>query len=473
MSSQEPFLLAGGPRRSDSIITIHNPFDGRPIAEVCQAGTQDASEACAAAEDAFAETRQLPSWRREQILSHISRELALRSEEFARGIALEAGKPIRDARAEVARAVQTFRIAAEESKRIGGELLPLDWTPGTDRRAGLVRRFPVGPVLGITPFNFPVNLVAHKVAPAIASGNPVVIKPAPKTPLSALRLGNLIVEAGWPTGAISVLPCSNEVAGQLLVDPRIKKLSFTGSATVGWQLKAAVPKKRVTLELGGNAAAIVHDDADIELAARRIVQGGFAYSGQSCISVQRVFAHSRVRPALLDRLVNGLQALVTGDPLDEKTDVGPMINEDAAKRAESWIQAAAAAGGKVLIGGDRRGAMLAPALLTDVPPDTTLACEEAFAPMVFVNGYDSFEEALAKVNASRYGLQAGVFTREWPLMAKAFRSLEVGAVLIDEVPTWRADHMPYGGVKDSGFGREGIVSAIEAMTEPRLMIFSL
>lgn len=473
VSTQEPFLLAGKPLRGGPTAIVRNPYNGRPVAGVCQASSEDARAACGAAENGFAATRQLPSWRREQILNHVSRELALRSEEFAHGIALEAGKPIRDARTEVARAVQTFRIAAEESKRIGGEILPLDWMPGSDGRAALVRRFPIGPVLGITPFNFPLNLVAHKIAPAIASGNPIIIKPAPQTPVSALRLGALVVEAGWPADAISVLPCANEVAGQLLADDRVKKLSFTGSAAVGWQLKASVPKKHVTLELGGNAAVIVHEDADLKLAVRRIVQGGFSYSGQSCISVQRVFAHSKVRSTLVDGLIESVGKLISGDPLDEKTTVGPMIDEAAAVRAESWIREAVAAGARLLTGGTRQGSMLTPAVLTDVSPQTRLACEEVFAPVIFVNEYDDFSRVLAMVSDSRYGLQAGVFTRQWPLMTEAFRTLDVGAVLINEVPTWRADHMPYGGVKDSGAGREGIFSAIEAMTEPRLLILSL
>jgi glyceraldehyde-3-phosphate dehydrogenase (NADP+) len=344
---------------------------------------------------------------------------------------------------------------------------------GSENRWALIRRFPIGPILGITPFNFPLNLVAHKVAPALAAGNPIIIKPAPQTPLSALALGEMVVRAGWPRGGISVLPCAHEVVGELLRDERIRMLSFTGSAEVGWRLKAQVPKKRVTLELGGNAAVLVHEDADLEYAARRAVYGGFAYAGQTCISVQRILVHEAVSEPFLTRLLEGVRDLVVGDPKEETTDVGPMISEAAAERAEQWIREAVAAGARVLVGGERQGAFLMPTVLADAPPETKVWSEEVFAPVVVVNRYADFEEALRQVNASRYGLQAGLFTRDVRRIFRAYEVLEVGGLIVNDVPTYRADHMPYGGVKDSGFGREGVRAAIEEMTEARLLALNL
>jgi glyceraldehyde-3-phosphate dehydrogenase (NADP+) len=473
MKNVEPILLAGQCVFRDERIELRNPFDGTEIAEISQASKNDATAACESAEKAFADTRSLPAWKREEILLRISGSISGRAEALAHGIALEAAKPLKDARREVARAVQTFRIAAEESKHIASEILPLDWMPGNEQRAGFIRRFPIGPILGITPFNFPINLVAHKIAPAIASGNPVIIKPAPQTPMTALALGKIVVDAGWPGGAISVLPCNNDVAATLLRDARVRMLSFTGSAMVGWQLKAAVPKKRVVLELGGNAACIVHSDADIELVAQKIAAGGFGYAGQSCISVQRVFAHNDVSDQLVSSVVERVKKLAVGDPMDEATEVGPMINVAAAERIEAWIEEAVSAGATLLTGGQRRGNMLSPTVLTDVPEGAQLACEEVFGPVIFVNRYSEFSDALRLVNESRYGLQAAVFTKSWDLMTQAWRTLEVGAVLIDEATSWRADHMPYGGVKDSGVGREGLRYAIEEMTEPRMLILRM
>jgi glyceraldehyde-3-phosphate dehydrogenase (NADP+) len=403
----------------------------------------------------------------------VASELTARKEELAELITLEAGKPIRDARTEVTRAITTFTVAAEEAKRMGGELLPLDWLSGSENRWAIVRRFPIGPILGITPFNFPLNLVAHKVAPALASGNPIIIKPAPQTPLSALRLGEIVQQAGWPESGLSVLPCSNDVAGQMLADERIRMLSFTGSAEVGWMLKARVPKKKVVLELGGNAAVIVHEDADLDYAARRSVQGGFGYAGQTCISVQRIYVHESVAEPFLTRVLDGVRNLIVGDPREETTDVGPMISVTAAERAERWIREAVEAGAKVLVGGERSGAFLMPTVLTDVTPEMKVSCEEVFAPVVVVSRYADFEEAIRQVNASRYGLQAGVFTRDVKRIFRAYEAIDVGGLIINDVPTYRADHMPYGGVKESGFGREGVRYAIEEMTEPRVLVMNL
>ncbi len=465
-----PLMIAGNLRNSEATAEVRSPYDNHVIASVCQATGGDADEALRAAEKAFAETKSLPSWRRAAVLEHIAARIERESLDLARGIALEAGKPLSAARTEVQRAIQTFRVAAEEAKRINGELLPLDWTAGNENRAALIRRFPIGPILGITPFNFPVNLVAHKLAPAIASGNPIIIKPAPQTPLSALRLGEMAVDAGWPRGAISVLPCSNEVTAGMLADSRLRMLTFTGSAAVGWKLKAMAPRLRCTLELGGNAAMIVHEDADLDLAAQSILTGGFSYSGQSCISVQRVFVHKTRWQTLAQRLTEGIEQMHAGDPLDEQTQIGPMISLAAAERAADWIEKAVDAGARLITGGERRGAQLSPSLLAKVPHTTPLFREEAFAPVVFLNPYDSFDEAIAAVNDSRYGLQAAVFTKDWGRITQAFREIAAGAVLINEATSWRAEHMPYGGVKESGTGREGLRSAIESMTEERMLI---
>jgi glyceraldehyde-3-phosphate dehydrogenase (NADP+) len=471
-SQSQPILLAGSPVQRAEKLEIASPWNSQFRRTVSQADKADAETALTAIDASFSVTRALSSWQRSSILQRISDLITKDATALAQLIALEAGKSISDSRLEVARAVQTFRVAAEEAKRIGGEILPLDWTPGSEHRVAMMQRVPVGPILGISPFNFPLNLVAHKLAPAIATGNPIIIKPSPFTPVTALSLGMIAVDAGWPREAISVLPCDNDVAEILLRDDRIRKLSFTGSAEIGWRLKSIVPKKHVTLELGGNAAVIVNDDADITLAAQKILQGGFTYSGQSCISVQRVFVHEDLASALIEKVRAGLQKLVSGDPFDEATQLGPMINEDAAVRAYNWIRAAVDAGAKLIHGGNRKNFHVEPTLLSEVPDDTSLAKEEVFAPVAFINKFSDFSQALAAVNRSRYGLQVGVFTQRWNSIAEAWRTLEVGAVLINESPAWRVEHQPYGGVKDSGFGREGIRSAIEAMTETRLLILS-
>jgi glyceraldehyde-3-phosphate dehydrogenase (NADP+) len=454
-------------------ITIRSPFNGAVVGETELVGADDALRIAGQVASTREEVAAIPAWQREQILSTIAQSLQSESEALASLVCGEAGKPIRDARLEVNRAVQTFKVAAEEAKRIGGEILPLDWTQGFEGRFAFQRRYPIGPILAITPFNFPLNLVAHKVAPAIACGCPMLLKPAPQTPLSALRVEQIVKAAGWPADAFRVVPCSNETAPRLVTDDRLRKLTFTGSATVGWHLKAAAPRKNATLELGGNAAVIVHEDADLDRAVLRIVAGGFGYAGQSCISVQRIYCHHFIRKVMTDRIVSAAAALRVGDPADPETQVGPLISEEAAIRAETWIREAVQAGGKLLCGGTREGALLRPAVLADVPADVKLACEEAFAPVVLIHSYDDFEHALGQVNQSRYGLQAGVFTCDWKRIATAWNRLEVGAVLINEVPTWRAEHMPYGGTKDSGSGREGIRAAIEDYTEPRLLITTL
>ena len=415
----------------------------------------------------------LPAFERQRVLRRVAENISERKEEFARTMAQEAGKPIKAARTEVERAIFTFNVAAEESTRIYGEYLPLDWQEFTAGRWGIVRRFPLGPIAGITPFNFPLNLVAHKVAPAIAAGCPMVLKPAPQTPFTALLLAEAVQQAGWPDGGLNVLPLSNEDAGLLVTDERIKMISFTGSAAVGWQIKKNCGKKKVVLELGGNAGVIVHSDADLAYAADRCVVGGFSYAGQTCISVQRILVERSVCGKFTDLLLEGVKKLKTGDPLDDSTDLGPLIRESDAIRASDWIQEAVRGGARLLCGGQRRGPVLEPTVLTGTRPDMKVNCQEIFAPVVTVEPYDDFDQALRLVNSSPYGLQAGLFTRDAKLIFNAYEELEVGGLIAGDVPAFRIDHMPYGGVKDSGLGREGLRYAIEEMTEPKLLVMNL
>ena len=417
--------------------------------------------------------RTLSGYARSTLLQKAAQLLQARQEEFARTMTAESGKPVTDARREVGRAIQTFSIAAEEAKRIGGEVVPLDWSPGMETYWGVTRRFPIGPILGITPFNFPLNLVAHKVAPALAAGNAILIKPAPQTPLTSLLLGEVLVQAGVPPGGLNVLPCDNRVAERLVVDPRFKLLSFTGSAPVGWMLKAKCGKKKVVLELGGNAAVIIEPDADLEYVVQRCVTGGFTYSGQTCISVQRIFVHESVADAFTENLVARVQVLSTGDPGEEATVVGPLIDTGAAQRIEGWIGDAVAQGARLLTGGSRVGPVVRPTVLSNVTATMKVSCEEVFGPLVTITPYRDFETALRAVNQSEYGLQAGIFTNNIGRIFQAFEELEVGGVLANEIPTFRADHMPYGGIKDSGIGREGLRYAIEDMTEPKLLVINL
>lgn len=472
MALPRPLLIGDRWQSTATVARILNPFSGTCVADVCLAGPEEADQAVTAAETAFRSLRHLPAHSRGDALAKIADLLATRREEFARTITAESGKPITDARREVNRAIETFTVAAEEARRLGGEVIPMDRAPGVDHHVGMTRRYPVGPVLGITPFNFPLNLVAHKVAPALAAGNPIVLKPAPQTPLTALLLGEVVLMSGLPAGAFSVLPCDNHVAEQMVTDSRFKLLSFTGSAVVGWMLKSKAGKKRVLLELGGNAGVVVEPDADLEYAASRCAVGGFTYSGQTCISVQRIYVHERVYEPFLDMLVKNVGGLKTGDPSDQTTVVGPLINVAAAERVEGWINEAVAQGARIATGGKRVGSFIDPTVLTNVTAPMKIACQEAFGPVVVVTSYRRFEDALAALNDSEYGLQAGIFTKDVDRIFEAFGELEVGAVLANQIPTWRADHMPYGGVKDSGLGREGVRYAIEEMTELKLLVFN-
>jgi acyl-CoA reductase-like NAD-dependent aldehyde dehydrogenase len=466
-------FLAGSWKATQSTVEIVNPYLGEKIGKVHQAGPEEVEAAIRAAQAVFPELRRMPAYRRAEALQKITDGVKTRREDLARMICLEAGKPITDARAEVSRAILNFQTAAEETKRLGGDLIPLDLAPGSESRFGIIRRFPIGPILGISPFNFPLNLVGHKIAPAIASGNPIVLKPAPKTPMTALILGEIIAQSGLPDGAVSILPCSNDLAEQMVLDERFKLLSFTGSAKVGWYLKSKAGKKKVLLELGGNAGVIIHQDADLDLAARRCTAGGFSYAGQSCISVQRIFVQELVVKPFLDRFLDLVKGLKTGDPMEEGTNVGPMIDSDAAERTEQWVVEAVQQGAKVLIGGKRRGRMFEPTVLSDVTRVMKVCSEEVFAPLVVVIPYREFDEALSAMNDSVYGLQAGVFTNDLKKVFHAYEELEVGGLMVNEVPTYRIDPMPYGGIKDSGLGREGVRYAIEEMTELKLLGLNL
>ena len=451
---------------------IYSPYDGRVVGEVPHTTLADAEDAIVAAAAAFTHTRHLAAHRRHTILSEIAIALGEHREAMAQTICAEAAKPIKDARGEVDRAQLTFSLAAEEARRSGGEVLPLDLSAAANGKLGIVRRFPLGPVAAVTPFNFPLNLVAHKVAPAIAVGAPIVLKPAEKTPLTALFLQKLVHAAGWPEAAFAVLTpeTPQEIGALLATDPRLPVFSFTGSDTVGWRLKALASKKHVTLELGGNAAVIVADDADLDHAAARCGFGGFAYSGQVCISVQRIFVHESVFSSFCERLVADASLLTLGDPADETTNLGPMITEAAAERVESWVDQALGAGARALLQGTRSGAFLSPSILTQVSDNQPLACNEVFGPVVVVEPYATDDEAFARVNASRYGLQAGVFTRDLRRVFRAYDALQVGGVIVDDVPTFRSDVMPYGGEKDSGLGREGVHYTMEEYTTTRVLV---
>jgi acyl-CoA reductase-like NAD-dependent aldehyde dehydrogenase len=473
LQGPRPFLIGGQWRQGNTAVPVHDPFTGKVLAEVSQASEADAEAAVLSTVEAAKPMSSLPAHSRYHLLQRIAGSLYDRREEIARLITSEAGKPIADARREVSRAVQTFTVAAEEAKRIGGDVVPLDWTPGTDSHFGILRRFPIGPILGITPFNFPLNLVAHKVAPALAAGNSILIKPAPQTPLTALLLGEVALDAGLPPGGLNVLPCNNQVAEQLVTDPRFKLLSFTGSAAVGWRLKEKCGKKKVVLELGGNAGVIVEPDADLDFAAQRCATGGFGYAGQTCISVQRILVHHTIADLFTTKLLLQVARLKGGDPSDDSTVVGPLIDGKAADRVEAWIEEAVSQGARILLGGKRMGSVVDATVLSNVTPTMKVSCQEVFGPVVTVTPYHRFEEAIETLNGSDYGLQAGVFTQDVNKVFYAFRHLEVGAVLANEIPTFRADHMPYGGVKESGLGREGLKAAIEEMTEPRFLVLNV
>lgn len=467
-----PFLVNGEWRTGSESFEVRSPYDDSVVAEVGVPGADDVEEAIAAAAETFPESSRLPVHARAEALDHISSRLGETIQENAELIAKEGGKPLKWATVEATRAVSTFRWASEVLRRGDDELIRLDTEASLGSRVGLIRRFPFGPVLGITPFNFPLNLVAHKVAPSLAVGAPIVVKPASATPLGSLRLAELFDETDLPHGMFQVLPVSSKVADGMARDERFRKISFTGSSDIGWYLKGLDPKKRVTLELGGNAGVIVHSDADLDLAAQRVAFGGYYQAGQSCISVQRVLVQSEVYEDFARRLVKQIESLKVGDPMDPTVDVGPVIQRSEVGRIDSWVQEAMTQGATVLTGGKAEEPFFSPTLIADVKPDMKVCREEIFGPVVTISPYQTFDDAIASVNDSRFGLQAGVFTNDINRAFQAHRDIEVGGVIVNDVSAFRADQMPYGGSKDSGFGREGLRYAMEEMTEPRIMVLS-
>ncbi|MFF3261764.1 aldehyde dehydrogenase family protein [Streptomyces sp. NPDC002932] len=477
MTSTHAFWLAGREATGEETFDVTNPWDGRLVGTVAVPTEAQVEEAVAAAHAVREEFAATPAHVRAAALDHVARRLTERTEEIAQLISAENGKPVKWARGEVGRAVSVFRFASEEARRFnGGEAQRLDTDAGGTGRLGLTRRFPRGTVLGIAPFNFPLNLSAHKVAPAIAVGAPIILKPAPATPISSLILGELLAETELPAGSWSVLTVPNDRMPALVQDERLPVISFTGSAQVGYSIMDSVPRKHCTLELGGNGAAVVLGDyaseADLDWAATRIATFSNYQGGQSCISVQRVIADAAVYDRLLPKIVAAVEAQVTGDPSDAATDVGPLVDEAAAKRVESWVDEAVQAGGKLLTGGKRDGATYAPTVLTELPDGVSLSCEEVFGPVLSVQKVDGEAEAFASVNASQYGLQAGVFTHDLQTAFRAHRALEVGGVIIGDVPSYRADQMPYGGTKQSGTGREGVRYAMDDYTYERVLVLT-
>jgi acyl-CoA reductase-like NAD-dependent aldehyde dehydrogenase len=468
-----PIFLAGHWVESPDQLVVDNPAnDQQPAGATFNATEEQYEEAVQAAVAAFEVTRHLPAYERGRILRDVSAGVKARREEIGRILATEAGKPIRDALVEVDRATLTFRLGAEEAERMVGETIPLDLMASSKDRVGITRRFPIGPIAGISPFNFPLNLAAHKIAPAIASGNPIILKPPSKDPLTMLTVAEIIEAAGVPTGSVSILPMTRELGDRMVADDRFKLLTFTGSPSVGWRMKERAGKKKVVLELGGNAGVIVDRTADLDWAVRRILVGAFTYAGQVCISVQRMFVHEDIWGAFMTKFVEGAKALKVGDPLDPQTDVGPMVDTKAAARTQGWVDEAIALGGKVLLGGKAAGNFFPPTILTDTPVSAQVCSNEAFAPLVVAFPFRDFDDAVRGVNDSFFGLQTGVFTNDLANAWRGFHELEVGGVIVNDVPTYRIDHMPYGGVKDSGLGREGLRWSIEDMTELRIMVLA-
>ena len=465
-----PYYLASEPHYANTDLDVTNKYTGEVATKVAMADADTIDKAIAAAEEAQPAMAAMAPFERQAVLEHCVKRFTERADELAQALCIEAGKPIKDAKGEVSRLIDTFKIAAEESVRINGEVVNLEISARAKGYQGMTKKVPIGPCSFISPFNFPLNLAAHKVAPAIAAGCTFVLKPASRTPIGALIIGEVLAETDLPKGAFSILPCSRDGADLFTTDERLKLLSFTGSPDVGWALKAKAGKKPVVLELGGNAACVVDEDADIEDAIDRVIVGAYYQSGQSCISVQRLLVHSKIYDEFKSRYVEKVKALVSGDPSNEDTFIGPMISEGEAERLHGWIEEAKEKGATILCGGTRDGAMLEATVMENVPKDCDVSAEEAFGPLSILVPFDDYDEALEEVNNSRYGLQAGVFTRDIYKAHKAWDVLDVGGVVIGDVPSWRVDNMPYGGVKDSGLGREGIRYAIEDMSETRLMV---
>lgn len=471
LREQYPYYLANEPKQPNADLAVEDKYTGEVATRVAMADADVIDRAIGAAVEATEPMAAMRGYERQSVLNHCVDRFSQRSEELAEALCIEAGKPIKDSRGEVSRLIDTFRIAAEESVRIYGEVLPMDISARAANYRGYWKRVPIGPCSFISPFNFPLNLAAHKVAPALAVGCPFVLKPASLTPIGALIIGETLAETDLPKGAFSILPCKREGAALFTEDDRLKLLSFTGSDMVGWALKAKAGRKPVVMELGGNAACVLDETwPDLDDAVERIVHGGFYQSGQSCISVQRLYVHGSVYDAFKEKFVKRTTVLPAGDPKDEATFIGPIISEKEAARIESWVVQAVDRGAKLLCGGGRDGRVVEATVLEDVPTDADAACGEMFGPVVNLQRFDDYEAVLDEINRSRYGLQAGVFTRDLYRAQRAWDKLDVGGVVIGDVPSWRVDHMPYGGVKDSGLGREGIRWAIEDMTEVRLMV---
>ena len=467
-----PIYLAGDFVEAGTPLEVRNPATGDLVATTWQAGPDELERATEAAVNAFDQTRRMASFERRDALQHVAERIVRDADELAELLTRESGKPIRDARAEVARGGLTFRTAAEEALRINGEWLPLDWTAANRGRSGIVRRYPIGPVAGISPFNFPLNLAAHKVAPAIAAGCSIVLKPPSKDPLVMLRIAGYLAETDLPKGAVSILPMDRPTGDRMVADDRFKLLSFTGSPSVGWKMKTDAGRKKVVLELGGNAGVIVDETADLDWAVARLVFGAFAYAGQVCISVQRIYVVESIYPEFERRFVEKVREVKMGDPLDPASDLGPMVDEAAVTRTDTWVQEALSDGARALTGGHADGLFYEPTILVDVPRDARVCGEEVFAPVVNLFPVPDFAAAVREINDSRFGLQCGVFTSSLERTLAAHDELEVGGIIVNDVPTWRTDAMPYGGVKDSGLGREGLRWSIEDMTEPRLLAFA-
>ncbi len=470
-NSTYPCYVASRAEQPNTDLEVIDKFSGEVVSRVPLADVATIDRAISAAVAAAPAMARMAPFERQAALLHCVGRFKDRSDELAQILCIEAGKPIKDCHGEVTRLIETFQIAADESVRSHGEALQLELGERSRGYRGFTKRVPVGPCSFITPFNFPLNLVAHKVAPAIAAGCPFVLKPASRTPLGALLIGEILAETDLPEGAFSILPCSRDGAELFTTDERLKLLSFTGSPDVGWELKSKAGRKKVTLELGGNAACVLDEGADLDDAIPRLITGAFYQSGQSCISVQRILIHESVAAELESRLVAETRELKSGNPADEDTFIGPMISEDAGKRVEKWICEAVDAGAELLCGGQREGSIVEATLLKNVPLHLPVVCEEVFGPVAVLETFPDFDDALRRVNDSKYGIHAGVFTPRIDHALKAWDELEVGGVLINEIPSWRVDHMPYGGVKESGLGREGVRYAMEDMTEIRTLVF--
>ncbi len=466
---QGKMLIDGSWLEGNEQQTIRSPWNDEVVGTMARGGVAEVEAAISAADRSAAVCADLPVYERAAVLERVKQGISDHAEEFTRLLALEAGKPIRSGQAEVQRAVHTFELAVEESKRLTGEVLPLDLRPWGKGRTGFLVHEPLGAIASITPFNFPLNLVAHKLAPAMAAGNSIVHRPASQTPFTSVLLAQLIEEAGWPAGGMNLISCDAAEAAPLATDPRLQLLTFTGSPVVGWKLQKMAERKRVALELGGNAGVIVHSDSDLEYVVKAITAAAFGYAGQSCIAVQRVFVETGIRENFQERLLKAVTGLVCGDPLAATTDVGPMISEEEAIRAGGWVDDALVAGARKLCGGIREGSLMHPTVLTDTDPTMQVNCAELFAPVITLESYSDFAEAVRQVDDSRYGLQAGVFTRDLERIKLAVTGIRAGGIIINDVPTWRIDHMPYGGIKESGNTREGVRWALREMTREKFV----